>query len=31
VRVFFSDVAVKVVGSEKWVNGHSASERIARE
>jgi hypothetical protein len=36
VRVFFSDVAVKVVGSDKWVNAqppseHSASERIARQ
>ena len=36
VRVFFSDVAVKVVGSDKWVNAqsaseHSASGRMARE
>jgi hypothetical protein len=36
VRVFFSDVAVKVVGSDKWVNAQpaskpSASQRIARE
>ena len=35
VRVFYSDVAVKVVGSDKWVNAqsasqHSAPERIAR-
>ena len=29
-RVSFSDVAVKVVGSDKWVNAPSASERIAR-
>jgi hypothetical protein len=31
VRVFYSDVAVKVVGSDKWVNAQSASERIAHE
>ena len=36
VRVFYSDVAVKVVGSDKWVSAqprpeHSASARIARE
>jgi hypothetical protein len=31
VRVFYSDVAIKVVGSDKWVNAQSASERIARE
>jgi len=35
VRVFYSDVAVKLVGSDKWVNAQSASEqsvpeRIAR-
>jgi len=29
-RVSFSDVAVKVVGSDKWVNAQSASERTAR-
>jgi hypothetical protein len=30
-RVSFSDVAVKVMGSDKWVNAGSASdERIAR-
>ena len=31
VRVFFSDVAVKVVGSDKWVNARSASEQSASE
>jgi hypothetical protein len=36
VRVFYSDVAVKVVGSDKWVNAQpaskpSASQRVARE
>jgi len=30
VRVFYSDVAVKVQGSDKWVNAQPASERIAR-
>lgn len=30
VRVFYSDVAVKVVGSDKWVNAQSASESVAR-
>ena len=29
-RVSFSDVAVKVVGSDKWVIARSASERVAR-
>ena len=29
-RVSFSDVAVKLVGSDKWVNAQSAAERIAR-
>jgi hypothetical protein len=29
-RVSTSDVAVKVVGSDKWVNAQSASESIAR-
>jgi hypothetical protein len=32
LRVFYSDVAVRVVGSDKWVNAeHSASGRVARE
>jgi hypothetical protein len=30
LRVFFSDVAVKVTGSDTWINAHSASDRIAR-
>jgi hypothetical protein len=30
LRAFFSDVAVKLTGSDKWINAHSASERIAR-
>jgi hypothetical protein len=30
VRVFYSDVAVKVAGSDNWVDAHSAAERIAR-
>jgi hypothetical protein len=30
LRVFFSDVAVKVTGSDNWISAHSASERIAR-
>ena len=29
VRVFYSDVAVKVVGSDKWVSAQSASEHLA--
>jgi len=29
-RVSFSDVAVKLVGSDKWVTAQAASERIAR-
>ena len=31
VRIFYSDVAVKVVGSDKWVSAHSASEQSAPE
>jgi hypothetical protein len=31
VRVFYSDVAVKVVGSDKWVNAQSAPEQSAAE
>ena len=31
LRVFFSDVAVKVVGSDKWVNAQSASKQLASE
>lgn len=30
VRVFYSDVAVKVAGSDQWVNARSASERMVR-
>jgi hypothetical protein len=30
VRAFFSDVAIKLTGSDNWINAHSASERIAR-
>jgi hypothetical protein len=30
VRAFFSDVAVKVVGSDEWISAQSASERTAR-
>jgi hypothetical protein len=30
LRVFFSDVAIKVTGSDGWINAHSAAEKIAR-
>jgi hypothetical protein len=30
LRVFFSDVAVKVTGSDNWISAQSASERVAR-
>ena len=29
VRAYFSDVAIKVAGSDAWINAHSASERVA--
>ena len=29
VRIFYSDVAVKVLGSDKWINAQSASEQSA--
>ena len=31
VRVFYSDVAVKLVGSDKWVNAQPASKQLASE
>jgi len=31
VRIFYSDVAVKVVGSDKWINAQPASEQSAAE
>jgi hypothetical protein len=29
VRAYFSDVAIKVAGSDAWINAHSASESVA--